>query len=192
MTMSKDFIANNSLQKRLVTDALQTGRGGFHTGKMGEVVEGLVMLNLATRFKDCIVSDVTNNQPHDVEIRRKDEKFVEGICKIQVKSTTTRSRKVDSYHVNFARGTDKRAMYAPDDADFFLVYVFPESTFYVIPQEAAAGIYGTRLYVGCKKPIHASAGKCERYVEAWHLIGDFLKIQDDATRTEGTLLASCA
>jgi PD-(D/E)XK endonuclease len=162
-------------------------RDTTHTDQLGRVAEDLAIINLSTHFKDCIVSHVANNQLHDVEIRRKDEPLTKRICKIQVKATThkTTTSGHNSYTVAFlsAKGaaTGKKIAYNLDDVDFFLIYVFPEAKFYVVPTDAIETRTGTRLYVGCPKPTNAHARMLfEKYLEAWWLIADFLGMSTES------------
>jgi hypothetical protein len=155
-------------------------RDTTHTDKLGRVAEDLATIKLSTLFKDCVVSHVVNNQPHDVEIRKKDEPLTKGICKIQVKSTTTRQSKRDAYHINIvnAKGAalGQKVGYELHVLDFFLLYVFPEAKFYVVPSNAIGSRTGLHLYAGCAaKPRHGTA-KFEQYLEAWWLIAEFLGI----------------
>jgi hypothetical protein len=171
-------------------------RDTTHTDKLGRVAEDLATIKLSTLFKDCVVSHVINNQPHDVEIRRIDETLTKGICKIQVKSTTTRQSKRDSYHINiwYAKGAalGQKVGYNLDDLDFFLLYVFPEAKFYVVPSSALGTKTGIQLFVGCDTPRHRTTERpYEKYLEAWWLIGDFLGVptSDDKRETQTLLLS---
>jgi hypothetical protein len=167
-------------------------RDTTHTDKLGRVAEDLTTIKLSTLFKDCVVSHVVNNQPHDVEIRKKDEKLTKGICKIQVKSTTTKQSNRDSYHINIvnAKGAalGQKVGYELDTLDFFLLYVFPEAKFYVVPSNAIGSRTGTQLYVGCPKPKHGNA-KFEKYLEAWWLIAEFLGLSTKEEITVDNTLA---
>jgi hypothetical protein len=170
-------------------------RDTTHTDKLGRVAEDLATIKLSTLFKDCVVSHVVNNQPHDVEIRKIDEARTKGICKIQVKSTTTKRANYDSYHINVvnAKGAalGQKVGYELDILDFFLLYVFPEAKFYVVPSNAIGSRTGLHLYVGCDTPRHSTTQRpYEKYLEAWWLIGDFLSIptSDDKRETQ-TLLS---
>jgi len=170
-------------------------RDTTHTDKLGRVAEDLAVIKLSTLFKDCVVSHVVNNQPHDVEIRKKDEKLTKGICKIQVKSTTTKITTRDSYHINiwYAKGAalGQKVRYDLDVLDFFLLYVFPEAKFYVVPADALEGKTGIQLYVGCTVPKRSTATvrAHEKYLEAWWLIADFLGLSTQERKTVDNTLA---
>jgi hypothetical protein len=169
-------------------------RDTTHTDKLGRVAEDLAVIKLSTLFKDCIVSHVVNNQPHDVEIRKKDETLTKGICKIQVKSTSSRVSTRGSYHINIwhAKGAalGQKVGYALDELDFFLLYVFPEAKFYVVPSDALGSRTGIQLYVGCDTPRHSTTQRTyEKYLEAWWLIADFLGLSTKEEITVDNTLA---
>jgi len=151
-------------------------RDGTHTYKLGRLAEDLAIVKLSTLFNDCVVSQVVNNQHHDLEIRKKEETLVRGICKIQVKSTNSKhvkgTHKFYAAAIHHSKGR-RTIRYEKDDADFFLFYVYPEGKFYVFPSEVVNGLHGMKLYVGLPYP---SQGKAvyEKYIETWQLIANFL------------------
>ena len=167
-------------------------RDTTHTDTLGRVAEDLAMIKLSTLFKDCIISHVVNNQAHDVEIRRNDETLTKGICKIQVKSTSSKQHMRDSYHINiwYAKGAalGKKVGYDLDVLDFFLLYVYPEAKFYVVPSNAIGNRTGIQLYAGCANPKRSTATlrTHEKYLEAWWLIADFLGTQTEAPKEAQT------
>jgi hypothetical protein len=164
-----------------------------HTDKLGRVAEDLVVIKLSSLFEDCIVSQVTNNQLHDVEIRKSDEKLTERICKIQVKATNSKQTRGarEAYfitiHHGAGMGSGKKENYKRGDVDFFIFYVFPPAAHYVIPDEAIRGSLGTTLYAGLPKPHGA---KYEKYLDAWPLITDFLGLPAKEEKTINNTLHS--
>jgi hypothetical protein len=166
-------------------------RNVTHTDKLGRVAEDLAIIKLSTLFEDCIVSQIVNNQLHDIEIRKRDEPLTKGICRIQVKSTNSKG-KVGGHQFYLMAihhgGSKDKAYYGREDADFFLFYVFPEGKFYVVPNDAVKGKSGTKLYVGLPKPKQARA-IYEKYLEAWGLIADFLGLSTTEGETIDTTLA---
>src|SRR5665647_429128 len=166
-------------------------RDTTHTDTLGRVAEDLAMIKLSTLFKDCIISHVVNNQAHDVEIRRNDETLTKGICKIQVKSTSSKQHMRDSYHINiwYAKGAalGQKIGYDLDVLDFFLLYVYPEAKFYVVPTDAIGNRTGIQLYVGCDNLKRSSNTRThEKYLEAWWLIAEFLGTQTEAPKEAQT------
>jgi PD-(D/E)XK endonuclease len=169
-------------------------RNVAHTDKLGRLAEDLALIQLATLFEDCIISKVENNQLHDIEIRKKNETLTENICKIQVKSTNSKGvvGKHEFYAVTIQHGagSGKKQIYNRGDVNFFFFYVFPESTFYVVPAEVLTGKLGVKLYAGLARPKMGPA-EYEKYTEAWWLIGDFLGVPtSDDNREIQTLLLS--
>jgi hypothetical protein len=170
-------------------------RDTTHTDQLGRVAEDLAIIKLSTLFNDCVVSHVVNNQPQDVEIRKKDETLTKGICKIQVKSTSSKQTKRDSYHINiwYAKGAalGQKVGYNIDELDFFLLYVFPEAKFYVVPSGAIGTKTGIQLFVGCDTQRHSTATlrTYEKYLEAWWLIADFLGLSTTEGKTIDNTLA---
>jgi len=158
-----------------MTASLRTKKAAY-SERLGRAAEDIAIVKLVTLFENCIVSQVANNQLHDLEIRKKDSLLVDEICRMQVKSTNSAVDKgghqayaVGIHHNN---GSGKRANYSEDDADFFLFYVFPEAKFYVVPTDAIEGRTGALLYAGLPTP--RGKGVYEGYLEAWDLIGEFL------------------
>jgi hypothetical protein len=166
----------------------------FHSGQLGLVAEEMAILKLSVLFQDCYVSQVVNNQLHDVEIRKKDETSTKGICRIQVKASTSKGIEgrqpfyaVGLHHKRYVWGEGtKGTRYEKDDVDFFLFYIFQEAKFYVFPSDAVRDKHGMKLYVGLPKPkIRIDY---EKYLEAWDLIGNFLGIPIEAkTNTQSVL-----
>ena len=146
-----------------------TAKTVAHTDKLGRVAEDLALIQLATLFEECIVSKIENNQLHDIEIRKKDEKSTAGICRIQVKSTNSKrtAGPYQNYLINMRHGAGmgrgKKAPYERGDIDFFLFYVYPAARFYVVPENAIRGKSGAALYVGLPKP---KTNKYEKYLDA--------------------------
>jgi hypothetical protein len=158
-----------------------------HTDKLGRVAEDLAIIKLSTLFPDCYVSQVVNGQLHDLEIRKKDEKLTRGICKIHVKATNSRGTSqggVPFYHISIQHGHGKeqrltggkKIPYREGDNDFFLFYIFPEAKFYVVPSDVIKDRVGAKFYVGLTTPTRRDGGICEKYLEAWSLIAEFLGI----------------
>jgi hypothetical protein len=157
-----------------------------HADNLGRVAEDLAIVKLSTRFENCIVSHVVNNQLHDVEIRKKDELLTKGICRIQVKSTNSKQRDGASeyYGLSIHHGVGGTASYKQGDVDFFLFFVFPEAKYYVVPAHVVGDRNRVKLYFGLSKPKRSGSAICEKYLEAWDLIGDFLglsKIEGEST-----------
>jgi len=171
-------------------------RNVAHTDKLGRVAEDLAIIQLGTRFDDCIVSKVENNQLHDIEIRKKGEPLTENICKIQVKSTASK-RVIGDYQnylvtMHHGAGGGKKAGYDQEGVNFFFFYVFPEGKFYIIPADVLKGKLGAALFVGLPTPKRKkNTAIYEKYLEAWWLIGDFLGVptSDDKRETQ-TVLSS--
>jgi len=172
-----------------------TERNVEHTDKLGRVAEDLAVLELATRLENCIVSKIGNNQLHDIEIRKKGEPLTENICKIQVKSTSSR-RTVGDYQnylvsIQHGAGSGKKTGYDPEDLDFLFIYVFQAKKFYIIPTDAIKGKIGAALFVGLSQPKRKHSAIYEKYLDAWWLIGEFLGVQTpDDKRERQTLLSS--
>jgi hypothetical protein len=166
-----------------------------HSDKLGRVAEDLAVIELSTRFEDCIVSQVVNNQLHDIEIRKNDEPLTSGICRIQVKATNSKktSGSGQSYriaiHHGGGMGSGKKENYKKGDVDFFLFYVFPEAKYYVIPADAIRGKLGAKLYVGFTPPEQKGSAIYEKYLEAWGLIADFLGLSTTEGETIDNTLA---
>jgi PD-(D/E)XK endonuclease len=55
--------------------------------------------------------------------------------RVQIKTTATRASK-GAYHVSTARGARKLTPYKKNEIDYFVIYVLPEDTFYILPQKA--------------------------------------------------------
>jgi hypothetical protein len=146
-----------------------------HSVLLGGAAEDLACTKLALLFEDCVITKVVNGKSHDIEIRTQDEPLTEKICRIQVKSTNHVGVRPDGnlYYLQMFHKSQGRR-YERDDADFFLLYVFPVGKFYTVPSEAIQGRVGTRLYVDTPKP-HGRA-RYEKYLEAWDLIGEFLGV----------------
>jgi hypothetical protein len=147
-----------------------------HSERLGRAAEDIAIVKLSTLFEECIVSQVANNQLHDLEIRRKDALLIDGICRIQVKSTNSvvdrGGHQAYAVGIHHNSGLGKRTHYREEDADFFIFYVFPEAKFYVVPTDAIEGRTGALLYAGLPTP--RGKGVYEGYLEAWELIAEFL------------------
>jgi hypothetical protein len=166
-----------------------------HSDKLGRVAEDLATIKLSTLFEDCIVSQVVNNQLHDIEIRKKDEPLTAGICRIQVKATNSKGSVAGSQfyaiaiHHGGGMGSGKKENYKKGDVDFFLFYVFPEAKYYVIPADAIRAKLGAKLYVGIPTPERRASAIYEKYLEAWGLIADFLGLLTKEEKTIDITLA---
>jgi hypothetical protein len=86
------------------------------------------------------------------------------LFRVQVKCST---QILDGlYRVNAHHRTHGRAVpYLPSEIDFFVAYIIPEDTWYVIPIHA---IRGTSLLFRRKRD--RKPGLYDRYREAWHLL----------------------
>ncbi len=80
--------------------------------------------------------------------------------RVQVKSA--REHRKRRYTV---KATGESIPYTSDNIDFFVVYIVPVDTWYVIPVAAMSGLSGLWLY-----PHPGSKARFERYREAWCLM----------------------
>jgi hypothetical protein len=149
-----------------------------HSPMLGRLAEDLAIVKLSKKFENCIVSQVVNNQLHDLEIRRKDEFSTERICRIQVKSTSHKGRRSGSecYGLNIHHSSRGTKSYKQADVDFFLFFVLPELAYYVVPADAVGDKNRAMLYVNLAQPERRGSAIYEDYLEKWNLIGDFLGV----------------
>lgn len=85
------------------------------------------------------------------------------LYKIQVKSTRAKCKNLNYYKVIIARGSSNKNPYKKEHVDFFAVYLFDLSRWYIIPFNAVTS-KNIRIYP--ENPNH----KFSKFLEAWHLI----------------------
>ena len=86
--------------------------------------------------------------------------------RVQVKST--RKRRWRSYQAILAHSLKYRG-YTAADTDFIAVYVIPAKAWYVVPIRECARKLAICLFP-TRTPAKRSAGRFEKYREAWHLL----------------------
>jgi PD-(D/E)XK nuclease superfamily protein len=88
--------------------------------------------------------------------------------RVQVKCTICKSRNSRNSYV--CTVSSCRAVYRPDQLDFFAAYVIPTDTWYVVP------ILATNSQRAIILSPHLEKSKYGQYQEAWHLLmADFAK-----------------
>lgn len=105
-----------------------------------------------------------DSQPFDVAIN-----FGSRIVRVQVKSTSYR---VDNgYKCQFKTNFHGR-QYAPDQLDFFVGYIVPQRTWYLIPARLLfnGGQQPTSPMLFPMQPVKANTYHYECYREAWGLL----------------------
>ena len=132
--------------------------------RAGEEAVARVLLRLTERGFDCCMP-AGDNAPWDLI-----SEYGGKVNRIQVKSTTRRSKPASSvYYIRLKRGHDRRA-YARNEFDF-LICVLPWACF-VIP--AAKALNGGKTTFGFwevgKHRRGGGKGEWEKYKDAWHLM----------------------
>lgn len=86
--------------------------------------------------------------------------------KVQVKGLFTKETSRNRYSADLRRGGSKhksKVKYLNKEVDFFIIYIYPLDTFYVVPWNVMKG--------KTKFTVTDGASTYDGYKEAWHLLG---------------------